>query len=77
MERGFADLTNWGTNGAEARLGDDILTHAVSAEQRRFGSTSLFGAHAFAPVCQVEGGQRLFFFSKSHVRTGEVCQAEW
>jgi hypothetical protein len=50
MERGFADLVNWVSNGVKP-AGDDILTPAVVANPN-FGCNFTVGAHALAPACQ-------------------------
>jgi hypothetical protein len=50
MERGFADLVTWVTNGVKP-AGDAILTPAVVANPN-FGCNFTVGAHQFAPVCQ-------------------------
>jgi Prolyl oligopeptidase family len=49
MERGFADLVNWVSNGVKP-AGDDILTPAVVADPN-FGCNFTVGAHALAPAC--------------------------
>ncbi len=49
MERGFADLVNWVSNGVKP-AGDDILTPATVANPN-FGCTFTVGAHALAPAC--------------------------
>jgi hypothetical protein len=49
MERGFADLVSWVTNGTKP-AGDDILTRAVVASPN-FGCAFTQGAHALAPTC--------------------------
>ena len=49
MERGFADLVNWVSNGVKP-AGDDILTPAVVANPS-FGCAFTQGAHALAPAC--------------------------
>jgi hypothetical protein len=49
MERGFADLVNWVSNGVKP-AGDDILTPAVVANPN-FGCNFTVGAHALAPAC--------------------------
>jgi len=50
MERGFADLVNWVSNGVKP-AGDAILTPAVVANAN-FGCNFTVGAHPFAPACQ-------------------------
>jgi hypothetical protein len=50
MERGFADLVNWVSNGVKP-AGDDILTPAVVANPN-FGCNFTVGAHELAPACQ-------------------------
>jgi hypothetical protein len=50
MERGFADLVNWVSNGVKP-AGDDILTPAVVANPN-FGCAFTEGPHALAPACQ-------------------------
>lgn len=49
IERGFADLVNWVSNGVKP-AGDDILTPAVVANPN-FGCNFTVGAHALAPPC--------------------------
>lgn len=49
MERGFADLVNWVSNGVKP-AGDDILTPAVVADPN-FGCAFTQGTHALAPAC--------------------------
>jgi hypothetical protein len=49
MERGFADLVNWVSNGVKP-AGDDILAPAVVANPN-FGCAFTQGAHALAPAC--------------------------
>jgi len=49
MERGFADLANWVSNGVKP-AGDDILTPSVVANPN-FGCNFTSGSHAFAPAC--------------------------
>ena len=49
MERGFADLVNWVSNGVKPG-GDDILTPATVANPN-FGCAYTVGAHAAAPAC--------------------------
>lgn len=49
MERGFADLVNWVSNGVKP-AGDDILTPAVVADPN-FGCNFTVGAHPLAPPC--------------------------
>jgi hypothetical protein len=50
MERGFADLVNWVSNGVKP-AGDDILDPAVVANPN-FGCNFTVGPHALAPACQ-------------------------
>jgi hypothetical protein len=49
MERGFADLVKWVTNGTKP-AGDDILTPAVVANPN-FGCQFSVPGHALAPAC--------------------------
>jgi hypothetical protein len=49
MERGFADLVSWVSDGVKP-AGDDILTPAVVANPN-FGCNFTVGAHALAPAC--------------------------
>ncbi len=49
MERGFADLVNWVSNGVKP-AGDDILTPAVVANPN-FGCNFTVGSHTLAPAC--------------------------
>jgi hypothetical protein len=49
MERGFADLVNWVSNGVKP-AGDDILAPAVVANQN-FGCNFSVPGHALAPAC--------------------------
>jgi pimeloyl-ACP methyl ester carboxylesterase len=50
MERGFAALVNWVSNGVKP-AGDDILTPAVVANPN-FGCNFTVGSHTLAPACQ-------------------------
>jgi hypothetical protein len=49
MERGFADLVNWVSNGVKP-AGDDILTPATVAHPN-FGCAFTVPGHALAPAC--------------------------